>query len=352
MHRMALAHPRRRVAAGIAIVAGALGWAWIGAIAVPRVTSAQEPARPAGWTASTHGATVVPDYQRLFSMSTVHELRITIAPDSFGRMQSDLATLGPPGAPAGPPRNRMQDRAIDLAGRDPIYVPVSVRHDGRVWTGVGMRYKGNSSLIAAKATGNGKIPFRLDFDRYEDGIPGIRNQRFYGFKDLTFSSNFSDDSQIREVLATEVFRDRGVPAARGAFYRVFVDVGAGDEYWGLYSMIEDPADGAMLDAQLGGRDGNLYKPDGPGADWTMVDAEGFAKKTNQDQRDFSDIARAIEALQASSDAAAAWRSALEATVDVDLFLRWLAVNTVIDNWDAYGVMAVTPPRQPAAHPRP
>jgi hypothetical protein len=30
---------------------------------------------------------------------------------------------------------------------------------GRVWTNVRMRYMGNSSLMAASATGNGKVPF-------------------------------------------------------------------------------------------------------------------------------------------------------------------------------------------------
>ena len=32
----------------------------------------------------------------------------------------------------------------------------------------------------------------------------------------------------------------------------------------------------------------------------------------------------------------AWRAGLEAALDVDGFLRWLAVNTLIQNWDTYG----------------
>ena len=90
-----------------------------------------------------------------------------------------------------------------------------------------MRYKGNSSLMASTMSNNQKIAFRLDFDRFEDDIPEIRNQRFYGFDELTFSSNFGDDSQIREALTAEIFRDRDVPAPRVAFYRVVVDAGAG-----------------------------------------------------------------------------------------------------------------------------
>jgi spore coat protein CotH len=226
--------------------------------------------------------------------------------------------------------------AVQLTSRDPIYVAVTVEHGGRTWPHVGLRYKGNSSLVSAVSSNNGKIPFRLDFDRYEDDHPETRNQRFYGFEKLTFSSNFGDDSQMREVIAVEIFRDRGVPAARAAFYRVLVDVGEGFEYWGLYAMIEDPSD-VMLQAQFGSADGNLYKPDGP--NWTEFHEDGFPKKTNEREGDFSDVEAAIAALHAPQTDARAWRKTLEATFDADGFLRWLAVNTAIQNWDVYGAMA-------------
>ena len=228
---------------------------------------------------------------------------------------------------------------VSLTSRDPIYVPVELRYEGRPWNHVGMRYKGNSSLAGSIQEGNGKIAFRLDFDEFEDDFPEIDNQRFYGFKKMTFSSNWSDDSLIRDAYVSEVLRDRGVPAARCAFYRVFVDVGNGPEYWGLYTMIEDPADGAMLDAQMGGRGGNLYKPEGTGADWTTFVESGFEKKTNESAADWSDVEAAIGALHADASDAATWRSNLEATFDVDQFLTWLAVNTAIVNWDAYGNIA-------------
>jgi spore coat protein CotH len=219
---------------------------------------------------------------------------------------------------------------------EPIAVRVSVHSSGRTWTNVRMRYKGNSSLMAATSTGNGKVPFRLDFapDRKASS-----SQSFYGFRKLTFSSNFADDSQLREVLATEVLRDRGVPAARAAFYRVVVDTGEGARYWGLYTMVEDPSDGAMLDAQLGGRGANLYKPDGPAATWTRFEPASFEKKTNEGGRDFSDVIAAIDALHSDTTDRRAWRGRIERVFDVDLFLRWLAVNTAILNWDAYGAMA-------------
>jgi spore coat protein H len=238
----------------------------------------------------------------------------------------------------------MRGGAMRLTTRDPIYVPATVIYrDGtsgdRVWTQVAMRYKGNSSLVTASGSGNGKVPFRLDFNRYAKNDTRIAGQRFFGFEELTFSSNFADDSQLREVLGSEIFRDRGVPAPRAAFYRIFVDTGSGSEYWGLYTMVEDPSDGAMLDAQMAGRASNLYKPDGPGADWTKFDKEGFGKKTNESASDYADVQAAIAALHAPKDTPAQWRAKLESTVDVDLFLKWLAVNTAIENWDTYGAMA-------------
>jgi hypothetical protein len=393
------APPCLRHAGRVAAAFAALLWcAWVFTNTPSMTMSAQDSPRPAGWNEATHGNRAKPEYQRLFSMDRVHELHIEIAADRFRAMQADLATVTPfgirrggpalvlprPGGgaqpmeafleaaaaactekraaaactangidgqctalpPGGPLRcmpaglgNMAQGAAPALTTREPMYVPVTVRHDGRVWTQVGMRYKGNSSLMSAVAGKAGKVPFRLDFDQYENEFPAIRNQRFYGFQKLTFSSGFSDDTQLNEVLASEVLRDRGVPAARAAFYRVYVDTGSGAEYWGLYSMIEDPADGAMLDVQFGGQGGNLYKPEGRGANWSAFFPEGFEKKTNKNSGDFSDVSAAIEALHASRDDAGRWRTALEARFDVDLFLRWLAVNSAIENWDAYGAMA-------------
>ena len=270
-----------RFVTGLAVVTLSV---WAASIVVPTAPRAQETPRPAGWDDATHGRGVAPDYARLFSTDTVHEIRITIAPQVFSEMQEDLREVVPavPGGlrGRGGPGGRgganvmaaMMEAGIDactdkaesaactasgldgqcnamfggplmcmpegfgnfgrggnlsLTTRDPMRFPVSVRHEGRVWTNVAMRYKGNSSLMASTMSNNQKIAFRLDFDRFEDDIPEIRNQRFYGFDELTFSSNFGDDSQIREALTAEIFRDRDVPAPRVAFYRVVVDAGAG-----------------------------------------------------------------------------------------------------------------------------
>ena len=49
--------------------------------------------RPAGWSPATHSADGKPDYARLFSMDTVHEIRLSMSADSFKVMQDDLRTV-------------------------------------------------------------------------------------------------------------------------------------------------------------------------------------------------------------------------------------------------------------------
>ncbi|NMB74933.1 MAG: spore coat protein CotH [Myxococcales bacterium] len=284
------------------------------------------PERPPGWSEATHGPDAAPDYALLFDDSKVRRLDIRIAPEVHRAMLEDLEKYKQ--APEGP-----------LSAGDPMWVPVELEFEGGVWRHVGMRYKGNSSLKSAVAEGIRKLAFRLDFDKFEDDYPSIRDQRFYGFGEMTFSNAFKDPSLIRDKLAADIFRRGGVPAARGAFVRVHVDFGEGPVYFGLYTMIEDPAD-RMLSSQFNTGGGNLYKPEpmqGPdsgGATWSRFVEADFDKQTNQGSG-YADVIAAIAALNAPAPDPAAWRAGLEAVFDVAGFLRWLAINQTMENWDSY-----------------
>ena len=292
-----------------------------------------ETLRPSFWEKSSHCKGEPANYDLLFDDTVVHRMDITISADNYAATMADLSSLlgsssglGGPGGPVG----------VDL-DEDPIYVPVTVQFKDKTWTHVGMRYKGNSSLSSAWQSGVRKLSFRFNFDKFEDDYPEIENQRFYGFKKMTFSNGYLDDSLMRDKLAADLFRAGGVPAARGAFVRVYVDFGEGETYFGLYTMIEDPSD-EMLGVQFDDDDGNLYKPEEDCATWACFDEEAFVKKTNEDDEDWSDIIAAVEALNADSADVATWRADLEAVFDVELFLRWLAINQAMQNWDTYGAM--------------
>ncbi|MBF0101627.1 MAG: CotH kinase family protein [Desulfobacterales bacterium] len=233
-----------------------------------------------------------------------------------------------------PPQGDMNQNFLG-SGENPIYKPCTLYFEGKTWWHVGVRFKGNSSLMSSWGSGIMKLPLRLDLDEFEDDYPEIKNQRFYGFKKLSLSSNFSDNSLIREKVTADIFREAGVPAPRTAFYRVFIDYGQGPVYFGLYTMVEIP-DEPMLKTQFQKKSGNLYKPT---SNFVTFTEDQFDKETNEDEADFSDVISVFTALHADRSQPEIWRNGLESVLDVDGFIRWLAVNTVIQNWDTYGRMA-------------
>lgn len=251
--------------------------------------------------------------------------------------KNELACLPPMD---GPPPGGDEGGPKDGPGEElkPDYFPCTVSYGGRVWRHVGIRFKGNSTLGASWSSGTSKMPFRLDFDELEDRYPEIEDQRFWGFKQLSLSNGVMDDSLLHEKVMGDLFRERGLPAAATAFYRVYLDLGEGPVYAGLYTITEVPSE-PMLERSFGNSSGNLYKPEGQGADWVHFASEGFEKKTNEDAADWSDVEAAIVALHADRTDAAKWRAELEARFDVDGFLHVLALNTAVFNWDIYGAIA-------------
>ena len=247
------------------------------------------------------------------------------------------AEVAPPGgvgfeaAPGGLRINQTADATLS-------YVECTVLFDGEVWEHVGVRFKGNSTLRATAASGSWKYPFHLDFDEFEEIYPETTDQRFFGFDDLSLSNGATDSSLLRDLLPAEIFRAFGVPTPEMAYYQIYLDIGDGPMFLGVYTVVETPDD-PMLEAMFGSSDGNLYKPQGQGATWAAYDEAAFVKKSNDEEEDWSDVEAAFEALHASRDDAAAWREGLEAVFDVDGFLRWLAINQLLGNWDAYGQMA-------------
>jgi spore coat protein H len=224
---------------------------------------------------------------------------------------------------------------VELFPRTPAYIPADVTFDGETFRHVAFRLKGNSSLATSWRSGTDKLPFRLNIDGLESRFPESKDQTFFGFTNLSFSNNALDSSYLRAKVVTDLFRDAGLPVARTAFMRVFLDRGAGASYLGLYTMIEVPG-GPMLRGLFASDNGNLYKPHSTGGRWTVFIKENFPKKTNDTDEDWTDIEGAIAALNASKTDRALWRSRLEARFDVNSFLRWLALNTMVGNTDAYG----------------
>ena len=307
------------------------------------------------WTSTTHASSARPDYGTVFNQTQVNRVDIVIdsrywaimannISDMYGETSSSGgATGGGPGG-GGPPGGGGAaggGGGGDFSEQTPTYVPCSWFFNDIEWYNVGIRYKGNSSLSSGYQAGNGKLPFRVKFDYYADEYPEITGQTFYGFSDLSLSSNYNDESFMREKTATDLFREFGVAAPQSAFYELYVDYGEGPVYFGLYTFVEVIFD-KMLASQFGSNAGNCYKPDGNGAAWSSANFSitDFGKKTNELAGDWSDIWSVYDALHASTRTSntSQYKTDLEAVFDVDLFLKYLAVNNTIQNWDTYGRM--------------
>jgi spore coat protein H len=357
------------------------------------LSTAQEE-HPEGWEDYSHGNETDPDYEVVFPQEQVNTVTLTISPENWQAMLDNMTELygeagtrdmmggGPGGAfqppeggempegftppnggelPEGfePPANGEMPEGFTPpegmgfqggpgggmmldGGENPMWVNVDVEFNGQTWTNVGMRFKGNSSLMGAWGSGIMKLGFRLDFDEFEDDYPEIDNQRFFGFKELSFSSNWNDSSFLREKVTADVFREAGIPSSQTAFYAIYVDYGEGPVYFGLYTAVEMVED-TVIETQFEDNNGNVYKPEGNGATFASgtFSEESFDKETNEEAADYSDILALYDALHAEARTTdpESWRRELESVFDVDGFIHWLAVNEVVQNWDTYGSMS-------------
>ncbi len=311
------------------------------------------------------------DYDVVFPQDTVNEITITISPDNWSLMMEDMTAIyGEQGSgqraglagrpvqapgegqkPAADGQNPPADQMMpgrpgagiigDADDQNPVWVEAEFSFDEESWEHIGIRFKGNSSLRSTWSSGSLKLPFKLDFDQYEDEYSETEDQRFYGFKQLSFASNYRDDSLLREKIAADLFREAGMPSAQTAYYAVNIDYGEGPIYFGLYTAAE-VVDDTLIETQFSDDSGNVYKPEGSGATFAAgsFSEASFDKETNNDEGDYSDILALFDILhdQTRFSDPESWRENLEAVFDVDTFLNWLAVNTVIQNWDTYGVM--------------
>lgn len=295
------------------------------------LVSADSLAYNSDWTYLSHGKANA-DYNIVFPQASANKLEIAMTAAQWASIRANMKSLY--GSDFG---IKTGSGAPVFSDIEPDYVDVSLKFNGKLWKNVGFRLKGNSSLKDAWSQGIYKMPFKLNFDKFEDTYPGTTNQHFYGFKELSFSSGFKDQSLIREKLASDIFRLGGIPAAQTSFCRVYINFGSGSKYCGVYTIVEVPED-QMIKQQFGEEKGNIYKPESKLASFIQTE---FDKKNNETEVDYSDVKSLITALNSSTriSNASQWRANLEAVFNVDHYLKFLAINNAIVNWDGYGNMA-------------
>ncbi len=304
------------------------------------------------WTTESHSNDADPNYTVIFPQDKVNTLEISMTTADWTALKADMVAkgkgtfgsggttqggggaVGGGGAAGG---GNVGGGAAPSFGEDADYIPVTMKFNGKEWRKVGFRPKGNSTLNATWRAGIYKFPFRLKMDEFEDKYPEINDQRFYGFKELSMSAGVKDNSLIRDKVTADIFRMAGIPAAQTAFYKVYIDFGEGKKYCGVYTMIEI-IDDSMIKSQFGSKSGNIYKPE---STFQTFNQANFEKKNNETAADWSDVQASIKALNdpIRTSNPTQWRSNLDAVFNTDHFIKWLAVNSTLVNWDTYGGMA-------------
>ena len=219
----------------------------------------------------------------------------------------------------------------------------------------GLRLKGNTSRRRPEGNDgqrhNAQSPnwhhchFGLDFHEYEKDpahtVHGLRRVDLKWFKD--------DPAYVREIYCYDLFRRFGVwTAVRDVYARLWIKVGDGKEaYFGVYGMLEHIDKNYIRSRRegFGQKGGNLWKCRYP-ADLRKVNADmgvdddlhdhTYELKTNTEEgfepakAQLQHFIRNLNSL--SGGAFDAW---IASVMDVDLFLRTLAVNVAVGMWDDY-----------------
>jgi len=177
---------------------------------------------------------------------------------------------------------------------------------------VGVRLKGHRSLRKLGA----KSSFKIQLDRFEKHKLGKQTT-------LTLNNMVEDPSMMHEVLAYRLYRALGVAAPSAGFAEVVLD----GEPQGLYAVIES-VDRKFLKARFPNAEGPVYEGEW-GCDVIPEDVAGF--DLDSGPKDRGELARLAQI--AAGDAARLFGP--DSPLDVPAFLRFLAVEMYVGNFDGY-----------------
>jgi len=174
----------------------------------------------------------------LFDDSMVHTIDIEIAESDWNNLQENAA--------------------------DEEYQLCTITVDGETLDNVAIRPKGNSSLTSVVSSDSERYSFKIDFDKYSDGLT------YHGLDKLNLNNIISDNTYLKEYLSYDMMAYMGVAAPLTSFAKVSVN----GEYFGLYLAVEGVEE-AFAQRNYGSDYGNIYKPDSMqiGGDKEMGDGE-------------------------------------------------------------------------------
>jgi hypothetical protein len=205
------------------------------------------------------------------------------------------------------------DAVASLGERPREWVSGSFDYKDEHFDAVGIRLKGHRSL---RKLGS-KSSFKIELDYYD------KKRKLAKQTTITLNNMVEDPSMMREVLAYRLYRALGVAAPSAGFAEVVVN----GQPQGLYAVIES-IDKKFLKARFKNEKGPIYEGEW-GCDVVPDDVGGFDHDGGT--KDRTELARFAAVAAGDADKLFGPQSPL----DVPAFLRFLAVDMYVGNFDGY-----------------
>jgi hypothetical protein len=200
-----------------------------------------------------------------------------------------------------------------LKKNERAYVPATVTVDGRAFKDVGVHLKGMGSF---QSLGQ-KPSFSVKFDKYTP------EQEYLGLSKIMLNNSGQDPTYLAELMATQMFRDAGVPAARVT--HAFVEQNG--RKLGLYVLIE-AMNKDFLKQHFKNAKGNLYEAYLQDID-QQLDIDGGTDASQSDRKRLLEVCTMTNVLER-------WKK-LPEVFDVDKYLSHCVLEMFVAHTDGYAL---------------
>ncbi len=205
----------------------------------------------------------------------------------------------------------------------------SLTINGQHLNGIGARYKGNASFNLMRGSLKRNMKIKLDWTN--------KDQNYNSVETLNLNAGGLDPSKLRDAFSYWLFREAGVPAPRTTFAEMTLTIPGRyeKEHLGIYTIVEQ-VNKSFLKDRFGSKKGLLMKPEGiasveyHGDDWRFYaplyrpdDQPSLAQSMRV--MDFANVVNLSNEKQ--------FRDSISSYLDIDGFLRFIAVNALIVNLD-------------------
>ena len=215
---------------------------------------------------------------------------------------------------------------MDAFYRTDVEVPADLIVDGKVYSDVGVHFRGTSSYFTVRSE---KKSFNIAVDYGEDG------QRLYGYKTLNLLNGHVDGSFLREVLYNRIARDY-IPAMKTNLVKLVIN----GENWGVYINLQQYNKDFL--AEWFGTKGGIRWKVGPGRGGALVYAgddptayqETYQLKTSNVENPWEGLIALCKMLDETTSDAELMEK-LPSMLNIDQVLWQIAVSNVFMDDDGY-----------------